>query len=150
MGPDGAIIEDLTTGLHWMRCSQGQRWNGVACVGAASKLTWEEAMRQPQGLSFGGYADWRVPTKDELLTLVYCSGGQPKTWNATGNACRGDYESATIDQVAFPKTPDSWCWSSSPDAKYSYGAWRMNFGNGRVNSNENGNRLYVRLVRGKQ
>ncbi len=150
LGPDGAIIEDITTGLHWMRCSQGQQWNGVACVGAASKLTWEEAMRQPQGLSFGGYADWRVPTKDELLTLVYCSGGRPKTWNATGNACRGDYESPTIDQVAFPKTPDSWFWSSSPYAYVSDSAWSVNFYNGNVGSYDKYRQTYVRLVRDGQ
>ncbi len=150
MGSDGAIIEDITTGLQWMRCSQGQRWNGVACDGDALKLTWDGAMRQPQGLSFAGWTDWRVPTKDELVTLIYCSNGRPKTWNDTGDACGGDYESPTIDQVAFPNTPAVSFWSSSPGADGSDGAWYVYFNYGFVYGYYKDLTKYVRLVRAGQ
>ncbi|MFE8033545.1 DUF1566 domain-containing protein, partial [Thiohalocapsa marina] len=151
LGADGSIIEDRTTGLHWMRCSQGQHWNGVTCDGDASKLTWEEAMRQPRGFSTAGYTDWRVPTKDELRTLIYCSSGQPETWKDTDDPCEGDFEPPTIDQIAFPTTTEPfWFWSSSPHAEYSASAWFVDFGYGDVDGNDNDGTGYgyVRLVRG--
>ncbi len=148
LGADGSIIEDQTTGLQWMRCSQGQHWNGATCEGAASKVTWEEAMQQPRGGSFAGYTDWRVPTKDELRTLVYCSSGRPETWSDTDAPCEGDFEHPTIDQVAFPVTPDSWFWSSSPDAYISDHAWYVRFSSGSVNGYDKSGTGYVRLVRG--
>ncbi len=152
LGADGSIIEDITNGLHWMRCSQGQHWNGGTCDGAAAKLTWEEAMRQARGFSFAGHTDWRVPTKEELQTLVYCSSGRPKTWNDTGDRCEGDHERPTIDRAAFPNTPDSYFWSSSPDARLSGFAGSVNFGIGFVYSylKGNHNQWYVRLVRAGQ
>jgi serine/threonine protein kinase len=150
LGPNGAIIEDTTTGLQWMRCSQGQHWNGVTCEGEASTLTWEDAMRQPRGVSLAGQTDWRVPTKDELVTLVYCSTGQPKTWNDTGSVCEGDYQRTAIDQFAFPKTPDSRFWSSSPYANYPSIAWYVSFSYGNVLNLNKSYQIYVRLVRDGQ
>jgi hypothetical protein len=44
MGPEDAVIEDRTTGLHWMRCRQGQHWNFVICDGDAAWLTWDAEM----------------------------------------------------------------------------------------------------------
>ncbi len=151
LGPNGAIIEDLTTGLQWMRCSQGQQWNGVVCVGAAAKLTWNEAMRQARGLSFAGQTDWRVPTKDELRTLVYCSSGRPETWKDTDALCEGDYERPTIDQAAFPGMPGFLFWSSSPYAGDSDYAWYVYFSGGSVyNGYGKDSAKYVRLVRAGQ
>ncbi|MBK1646679.1 hypothetical protein CKO25_18955 [Thiocapsa imhoffii] len=149
LGPDGAIIEDTTTNLQWMRCSQGQHWNGDTCDGAALKLTWDDAMRQPRGLSFGGHADWRVPTKEELVTLVYCSSGQPKTWNNRGDSCGGGFSRPTIDQVAFPRAGEAWFWSSSRFAGNSNTAWSVYFGNGYIDNYGEKNAYYVRLVRGE-
>jgi hypothetical protein len=150
VGPNGAIIHDITTGLHWMRCSQGQHWNGATCEGVAAKLIWEESMRHPAAQSFADQTDWRVPTKAELLTLVHCSSGQPRMWNDKGSSCQGKFESPTVDQVAFPNTPDTWFWSSSPDAYHSDYAWVVLFdygGDGNVSKNGG---YHVRLVRGGQ
>jgi serine/threonine protein kinase len=148
LGPNGAIIEDVATGLHWMRCSQGQQWNGVACVGKAARLTWDDALRQPRVLSFAGKTDWRVPTKDELLTLVNCSSGQPKVRNDTGAPCQGDYERPTIDHVAFPNTPHFWFWSSSPSAHSADYAWYVHFYQGHLGDGSRDSAGSVRLVRG--
>jgi hypothetical protein len=158
LGPDGSIIEDRTTGLQWLRCSQGQHWNGVTCDGDAAKLTWQGAMLEPLGFSSAGYTDWRVPTKDELRTLVYCSSGQPKTWKDSDDSCTGDYESPTIDQVAFPLTGLGvrMFWSSSEDVPGSLSfsfydqAWGVSFFGGGVGRNYKRSAGYVRLVRGGQ
>ena len=99
---------------------------------------------------YAGYRDWRVPTIEELRTLVYCSSGQPKTWNDTGKPCEGYYESPTIYQSAFPNT-SGWFWSSSTSDPNDDGVWSVTFGNGYNYDNYTGS--YggaVRLVRGGQ
>lgn len=39
--------------------------------------TWNDANSHCNSLIFGGYGDWRMPTKDELKSLVVCSNGKP-------------------------------------------------------------------------
>lgn len=72
-------VTDVTTGLQWMRCAMGQNWNGAGCLGDSGTHTWDTA----RGLNsnFVGYADLRLPSIKELLGLVYCSSGIPKTWS---------------------------------------------------------------------
>ena len=111
---------DIETGLHWMRCALGQTWDGKNCSGAASNYNWNAAHEAVAALNhdggYAGYCDWRLPSIDELKTLVYCSSGQPKTWNDTGESCKGEFNRPTIDLTAFPDTPSSWFWSGSPNA----------------------------------
>jgi uncharacterized protein (TIGR02145 family) len=145
VGKDQGIVEDSSTGLQWMRCSQGQRWNGATCAGEAEEYTWYEAQRiAPAG--------WRLPTKDELASLVYCSSGKPAYWKKTASGtCEGAYEKPTIWSAAFPNTPASLFWSSSPIAGSPGGAWYVNFGDGYVYGyGYKDYALYVRLVRGGQ
>jgi hypothetical protein len=100
---DGTVV-DATTGLMWKRCSEGQTWNNKTCLGQATTMTWDQAMPngwQKRWPAFAGHADWRMPTKDELLTLVYCSSGMPKTWNDTVDFV-GDYESQPLIKRLFP------------------------------------------------
>jgi len=135
---DGTVT-DVTTNLMWKRCSEGQTWNGNTCAGEAKDMTWDEAMpngEQKSWPSFAGHDDWRMPTREELRQLVYCSNGTPKE-EAWDNYCSGEngrngtnYQSPTIDQIAFPKTPTEWFWSASPHADNSDYAWVVNFNNG--------------------
>jgi hypothetical protein len=149
LDPNGAIIEDRTTGLQWQRCSIGQQWNGDDCNGEAERLTWDEAMSLAAGLSFAGQSDWRVPTIDELRSLVFCSSGQPGIWQDRRRAaCEGDYARPTIVQTAFPNTPDSVFWSSSPRPDNSEEAWLVYFYFGDVGYNSKAYDGRVRLVRG--
>lgn len=127
---DGTIT-DVQTNLMWKRCNQGQEWNGTTCIGEANAITWKDAMlysAQGTWSAFAGYSNWRVPNKDELLSLVYCSNGEPTLWNNTGNACKGEYQQPTIEQMAFPGTPKNWFWTSSPHDKML--AWMVDFEGG--------------------
>ncbi|MDQ5908996.1 MAG: eukaryotic-like serine/threonine-protein kinase [Pseudomonadota bacterium] len=143
---DGTV-SDVETSLQWMRFSLGQTWQKETCINEPNQYTWNQAMVAAVTLNneggYAGYCDWRVPTKKELLTLVYSSSGLPKAWNDTGRRCEGNYESPTINQLAFPNTPAWGFWSSDRD-------WNLNFQNGYPNIRNESINFYVRLVRGGQ
>jgi hypothetical protein len=145
LGKDQGIVEDTRTKLQWQRCSLGQTWTGTTCAGEATKYEWDEARRAAS-------AGWRLPTKDELASLVYCSSGEPDYWKATSvEGCKGAYAEPTIWSAAFPNTPARRFWSSPPFASSAYDAWYVYFDYGYVGSYlSKSNAKYVRLVRGGQ
>ncbi len=147
---DGTVT-DVKTDLQWMRCSLGQEWKNGTCVGDVAKYTWDDTHKAVESLNrsggYAGYRNWRLPTIDELKSLVYCSSGKPTTWNDTGKRCEGNYARPTVDSGAFPNTPSSWFWSGSPDTNYSNVAWYVNFNDGYADGSYRGSNFHVRLVR---
>ncbi|MCI5143242.1 MAG: DUF1566 domain-containing protein [Candidatus Electrothrix sp. ATG1] len=141
---DGTIT-DTKTGLMWKRCSEGL--SGVNCEdGEIEKYKWDEAVQRFKNVDYVGYSYWRLPTIDELKTLVYCSKGKDKErkW------CNDGSEEPTINQQAFPNTLAWNYWSGSPSADVSDGAWGVYFYYG-VSYAYNRSSVYaVRLVRGGQ
>ncbi|MEB4592625.1 DUF1566 domain-containing protein [Candidatus Thiothrix sp. Deng01] len=126
---NNGTVTDTETGLMWKRCSEGQ--TGVDCGGEPATYTWDDAMSKfGKGVSFAGYSDWRMPTIDELKTLV------------------DKKQHPAINQTAFPNTPARWYWSSTE--KDASGAWVVYFGSGLdLWSNRNFD-FSVRLVRSGQ
>jgi len=59
---DGEVF-DSKTKLTWARCSVGQEWKHEHCVGTISTFTFADAQKQANEA-------WRVPTKDELVSLI--------------------------------------------------------------------------------
>lgn len=60
-------------GLTWKVCSEGSRWNGSGCVGSASRVRAGGAQALADAVNATGFAelkDWRVPTKQELRSLL--------------------------------------------------------------------------------
>ncbi|MGI9211672.1 MAG: DUF1566 domain-containing protein [Methylococcaceae bacterium] len=80
-----------------------------------------------------GSSDWRLPTADELHSLVDYGIPSP---------------GPTIDSDYFPNTVQGWFWSSSPYAGNSSGAWVVNFDVGYVGYSYRDVTIAVRLVRG--
>ncbi|MDK2956428.1 MAG: hypothetical protein PWQ57_1924 [Desulfovibrionales bacterium] len=53
------VVKDATTGLVWQR-----DW------GSAGTPNWENALSYCEGLTLGGWTDWRLPNINELMTTV--------------------------------------------------------------------------------
>ena len=132
--------------LMWKRCSEGL--SGDHCQeGEAKRFTWDEAVLL-EGSEFAGDKDWRLPTKDELLTLINCN-----TLNgSTSRPCKGKINRNNknlrprIYQKAFPNTMSSSYWSSKTNANHL--AWEVGFYNGDSKNVLKSTKYYVRLVRG--
>ncbi|WP_246194686.1 DUF1566 domain-containing protein [Allochromatium palmeri] len=126
---DGAVVRHERTSLEWQRCALGQRWDAESngCAGRPATHTWTKAMR----LAAKSQEAWRLPTGDELLTIV--------------EKC---HDGPAINPQVFPNTPSGLYWSSSVDTGGLDRAWSVSFFSGqyfRAGKSQNGR---VRLVRG--
>ncbi|MBO4699939.1 acyl carrier protein [bacterium] len=87
------------------------------------EMNWYEAIQYAENLRKGGFTDWRVPTKDELLEIY------------------------KIKDICGIHKDEGWFWSSSTlsdDADY---AWFVYFGNGYVSYSNKTSSNDVRCVR---
>lgn len=122
-------VKDEATGLMWKQCAEGL--GGIGCArGGADTLSWKSALGRGRSSRFAGYSDWRLPDREELLSLIQ-------------RRCQG----MDIDGVAFPNTPPGWFWSSTPATYYPGSAWRVHFGNGNIDYGIKSDSAFVRLVR---
>jgi hypothetical protein len=102
---DEETVYDRKTKLTWMRCSYGQTSRkGRGCDGDVKRVDWDAAM----ALRVPGDSAWRLPTKDELDSIV-----------------ESDCKKPAIDEDVFPGTALMAYWTSTPSGP-SY-AWHVNF-----------------------
>lgn len=96
----GGVVEHEPTGLQWSRCALGQTFQSGRCQGPADVFFWNEAKDAVEQLNrsgrLGGHNDWRLPTVEELATLI--------------EKCR---ETPAINTEIFPDTPWSGFWTST-------------------------------------
>ncbi len=119
----GGEVYDSKTHLTWQRCSFGQRWKeGLGCVGVIRQIVWQEAMNQATG-------GWRLPTVDELKTLIAPTCTNP-----------------AINEEAFPdmELDKLWYWTSTDTGS---AVWYVAFGTGTVHNADRTDMNAVRLVR---
>jgi hypothetical protein len=139
-------VMDNNTGLMWQKCSVGQN-NDSACSGTAVTYNWYQASGTYDAtynsssqdvcgaLVLGGYSDWRLPAKKELISIVDYSI---------------PYPGPTINTTYFPNTISSNYWSSTTFASYPSYAWGVGFYGGGVYDYGKYGGSYVRCVRGGQ
>src|SRR3990167_10096692 len=109
-------ITDSATGLMWQQKTPDQRF------------TFEEAEKYAAELSLAGFSDWRVPTVDELRSMVVHSRINP--------ACDPIFD---FDSSYF--------WSSTADINSTSYALGVYFDDGYVGSSSKTESYYVRCVR---
>ena len=68
---DGTM-QDRQTRLTWIRCSAGQKQEGDECTGKPGRYAWNEARAYCAQLATAGHKDWRLPTRDELRSVINC------------------------------------------------------------------------------
>jgi len=128
----GAMVKDNVTGLIW----ENKTTDG-SIHDADKSYSWHDArnifIAQLNSSKFGGYDDWRLPSMEELRSIM-------------------DYGRAPhINTEYFPIIRSEHYWSSSTYTNVTDAAWRVGFGG---NNNENypdaSVKSCVRAVRGGQ
>ena len=121
----GIVVKDESTGLEWQQEISG-------------KYTYEEAFNYCENLEYGGFGDWRVPSMQELVSLI-----ELRCFN---------WECQNIDETYFPNTPKSLFWSSQKKITADvepYNVWGVDFWSGYTKLTYMANTISVRCVRGE-
>lgn len=113
-------VTDLNTGLMWQKTG-------------TSDIAWEEALTYCENLELAGYDDWRMPSRNELQSIVDYSVSEP-----------------AINTSYFPEAMSSWYWSSTTDMAGTGYACCVHFRRGHVDYSVKSGTQYVRAVRGGQ
>jgi hypothetical protein len=124
-------VSDTCTGLMWRKDTADVNGDGQISLerDGGDRVTWQDALKYCDGLTFAGRDDWRLPNIRELLSIVDYSRWDP-----------------AIDPV-FGAVSD-WYWSSSPFASWPVNAWSVLFWNGHQSwFDALVERVYVRAVR---
>jgi len=113
---DGTVT-DIKRKLIWQTCSSGLEFKENKCVGSAEVFTWTPGRRYCGVLKLRGKS-WRLPTVDELKTLVDLNQKKRGTDPA-------------IHQILFPGTAATLYWTANR-APVGYDKYAINFNDGRA------------------
>lgn len=131
---DGTLT-DIDTGLTWMRCALGLRWDGNTCQGQVDRYDWQAAQQAARRLNerggLAGNSDWRLPRLPELAGIAERHCKDPR-----------------INLQLFPATPAALFWTVSGKPGLPDQAYALDFGPRGVVTVYKADRYPVRLVRG--
>ncbi len=118
---DGGIVTDSISKLQWQDDAIGESMN------------WQDAIDHCENvMTLGGYRDWRLPNKNELLSIVDLNTYNPAIYDIFDHTISNDY------------------WSSSSNASGTSSAWLVRFNDGYTYSYGKDYSKYVRCVRAGQ
>ena len=129
-------VKDRQTGLVWFR--EADLWRDV---------TWDDAQELIKTMNrekSGGYTDWRIPSKEELETLlVYARNSGNK--DGESNLSPDDL----YNKMGFSGVRSTPYWTSTPDATNPNNVWYVDIKYGRADVfNKQGFSFFVWPVRG--
>ena len=119
------VIIDTITGLEWQD-SYNRNNNTI------KNSTWQNAVSYCENLSLDSKDDWRLPNKNELLSIVNYNQINP-----------------TIDK-SFSNTNNNYYWSSTTKYSSYSKAWTVTFSYGNSNYDTKSSSHYIRCVRGEE
>lgn len=149
------VVEDTKTGFIWQRGDGGQ-------------MEWDFAKQYCDSLDLGGYNDWRLPTINELRTIIKgCSGTKDNGSCAVRDNCLSDSCWSKSSCWACPESGGpgenglywqkgvwsyngdkyGWFWSSSELSGYAIYPWLVEFGLGYIGTEVKISRNSVRCIR---
>jgi hypothetical protein len=130
--PGTGVIKDTVTGLMWQQTTAPGMSDGT--------YSWQQAEDYCENLALGGYDDWRLPTIQELSTLV-----------DSGVSLSSETVNPTINMTFFNETVPSNYWTKTLFTGNSNQAWTVDFSTGSVDYDDKTTNSYaVRAVRGEQ
>ena len=160
----GAVaLVGLSTGCEDNKSSSGLVWQNPA---PDDLMYWQEAIDYCENLTLDGHDDWRLPTIDELRSLVRgCQQTEPgggcevtescllfSCWDDNPDPCYGCPSGEGPDNGCYwPAGMDGPCdyyWSSSPVTDDNTLAWNLDFYSGEVEADgRTYDAFHVRCVR---
>jgi len=114
-------VTDNLTGLMWQQNT------------APGSYNWQQALSYCENLTLAGHSDWRLPTINELASIVDLGRHNP-----------------AVNTTFFSNTVASNYWLSTTCARYTDCALLLYFGDGSGNFTGKSTSFYVRAVRGGQ
>ena len=144
-------MTDNLTGLIWLKDANCTQFWFLDFTGQNDR-SWSYALTAANALA-NGYCglsdgsdtgDWRLPNRNELLSLVDIAYYDPALSNAAGTA-----QWSEGDPFTGVQSKSSYYWSSATSVDYPSLAWGVLFGSGSVNYFAKNSDYYV-LVRSRR
>ena len=110
----GEAVLDKQTGLIWARNTEILE----------KRLPWQEAVKFCQNVEIGGQKGWRLPTRDELITLLDTSTSAP--------ALPEGQPFTKLREFEYGGKGDYGYWTSTEYEGNSNNAWQVHLNIGRV------------------
>jgi len=117
-------------------------FNGLMWGKETHNMDWYDTMEYAKNLRFGGYDDWRLPTKEELGEVIQSCKRDTGVIKCLLKLYVDYFESKGFDSSLY--------WSSTSISGYTDSAWVVFFHNGLVGNNDKDNNVYLRCVRAGQ
>ena len=123
------IWQDPDTGLSWQVEIENKKYSWYETFECAKKLS---------AKNYGGYSDWRVPNRDELMTILTEESFKDESTHWGVTFIKEPLLQSVIDSSS------GFYWSSD---EYDEFAWSVYFGNGFDYDMSKDDKHYVRCVR---
>ncbi len=123
-------VTDLNTHLMWQRADDDTNYNWYEAMGISDAFNPNAKLDVCGSLVAGGYSDWRLPKKKELLSIV-----------------NYQFKNPAVDKSIFPGMNTQNYWTATTYADGQINAWAVHFGSGQTTFTRKDNKYRVLCVR---